>query len=65
MKEDTRTEIDPKWNTVTLVRASCACCRTCWVFQRSGRCIHGGPFSGYVDSEGRPVAGQFKEGKTP
>lgn len=29
-------------------RCSCAVCNTCWFDVEYGRCIYGGPFSGYV-----------------
>lgn len=36
--------------TVWCRRGSCACCNTCWIVDegpQKGRCLYGGPFSGY------------------
>lgn len=49
MKQDTRVEIDSRGRERTLVRTSCPCCRGCWMYEDNGKCVHGGPFSGYVE----------------
>lgn len=33
---------------------SCPCCRKCWFVVRgkqSGKCVHGGPYGGYINEE--------------
>jgi hypothetical protein len=31
--------------------AKCPCCEKCWRDPRTGRCMCGGPFAGYVNVE--------------
>ena len=30
---------------------SCACCAKCWLDLKTGHCLYGGPFTGYVKVE--------------
>ncbi len=48
MKQDTRIEVDHKGRKRTLVKSKCANCQVCWIFLDTGKCIYGGPYSGYV-----------------
>lgn len=27
---------------------TCACCKKCWLDLRTGYCIYGGPYTGYI-----------------
>ena len=31
-----------------VVPHSCPVCRKCWLIVKAGRCVHGGPYRGYV-----------------
>lgn len=36
---------------VSTEAVACQCCRKCWIIvsgKRAGRCVHGGPYHGYL-----------------
>lgn len=32
-----------------LVPTKCVCCNSCWRISTSSRCVHGGPYLGYIE----------------
>jgi hypothetical protein len=48
VKNDTRTEVCSITNRKrVLVCGKCKVCVSCWIYMDNGKCMHGGPFSGY------------------
>lgn len=46
---------DEVYGKEKMIPYSCQCCNKCWFVieskRRQGRCIHGGPYQGYVEVE--------------
>lgn len=64
MRQGTKVVTDSKGRKRTIVRFSCACCASCWLYLDTGTCLCGGPFKGYIDadpSDPAPVAASNTE----
>ena len=38
----------------TLRRGNCAVCKRCWIWEDTGHCLYGGPYTGFVNAGEEP-----------